>query len=87
MSLKPTATRLWGPPAGWTVDPGPHPHEANFLRLDSAKARERLGWKPRLGLDGALEWTVEWYKAQAQGADVSALTRAQIARYMELPGR
>ena len=82
-----TATRLWGPPARWEADPGPHPHEAHFLKLDSSKARTRLGWRPRLRLETALEWTVEWYKAQAQGADAKALTLAQIARYMELPGR
>lgn len=82
-----TATRLWGPPAGWKADPGPHPHEANFLRLDSGRARSRLGWKPRLGLEAALDWTIEWYKTQAQGGDAAALTRTQIARYMELAGR
>jgi CDP-glucose 4,6-dehydratase len=82
-----TVTRLWGPPARWESDRGPHPHEAHFLRLDSSKARKRLGWRPRLRLESALEWTVEWYKAQAQGADARALTLAQIARYMELAGR
>ena len=82
-----TVARLWGPPARWEADRGPHPHEAHFLRLDSSKARERLGWRPRLRLESALEWTVEWYKAQAQGADARALTLAQIARYMELAGR
>jgi CDP-glucose 4,6-dehydratase len=82
-----TVTRLWGPPARWESDRGPHPHEAHFLRLDSSKARKRLGWRPCLRLESALEWTVEWYKAQAQGADARALTLAQIARYMELAGR
>ena len=33
----------------WEVDPGPHPHEAHWLKLDSSKARARLGWTPRLG--------------------------------------
>jgi CDP-glucose 4,6-dehydratase len=76
--------KLWGPPAEWRADPGQHPHEAHFLRLDSAKARSRLGWKPRLSLDEALEWTVDWYKKQAGGEDAGALTLAQIERYMTL---
>lgn len=80
-----TVARIWGPPAAWTADKGSHPHEAHFLKLDSTKARTRLGWRPRLRLQTALEWTVEWYKKQAQGADARALTLAQIERYMSLP--
>jgi CDP-glucose 4,6-dehydratase len=79
-----TITRLWGPPASWATDKGTHPHEAHFLKLDSSKARSRLGWKPRLGLQMALEWTVGWYRTQAQGADARQLTLAQIERYMTL---
>ena len=79
-----TVARLWGPPAGWTVDPGSHPHEAHFLNLDSTKARARLGWRPRLRLRTALEWTVDWYKKQAGGADAREVTLAQIGRYMTL---
>lgn len=79
-----TVARLWGSPAGWTTDKGSHPHEAHFLKLDSTKARARLGWRPRLRLQTALEWTVEWYKQQALGADARQLTLAQIERYMSL---
>jgi CDP-glucose 4,6-dehydratase len=79
-----TITRLWGPPASWAADKAAHPHEAHFLKLDSSKARSRLGWKPRLGLQLALEWTVGWYKTQAQGADARQLTLAQIERYVAL---
>jgi CDP-glucose 4,6-dehydratase len=79
-----TVTRLWGPPAAWKTDGGEHPHEAHFLRLDSSKSRARLGWKPRLGLPLALEWTVDWYRKQSRGADALELTLGQIRRYMEL---
>jgi len=77
-------TRLWGPPAGWTSDADQHPHEAGLLRLDSGKARTRLGWRPRLRLQAAIEWTVDWYKKQAQGADAMRLTLEQIERYSTL---
>jgi CDP-glucose 4,6-dehydratase len=79
-----TVTKLWGPPAGWKSDAGEHPHEAHFLRLDSSKARSRLGWRPRLKLPLALEWTVDWYRSQSQGGDALQLTRTQIEQYMEL---
>ena len=32
----------------------PHPHEARYLKLDSSRARARLGWRPRWDLDEAL---------------------------------
>lgn len=76
--------RLWGSPAAWVADPGAHPPEAHFLRLDSAKARSRLGWRPRLGLATALGWTVDWYRRQASGADAAALSTRQIERFMEI---
>ena len=79
--------RLWGPPASWARDGQPHLHEASFLKLDSSKARASLGWKPRLGLETALDWTVQWYKAHAQGGNAKAASLAQIERYMELASR
>jgi len=76
--------RLWGPPAAWKADAGANPHEAGLLLLDSSKARTRLHWRPRLRLQAALEWTVEWYRSQASGADARKLTLDQIERYMAL---
>jgi CDP-glucose 4,6-dehydratase len=78
-------TRLWGRPGQWTAERRTDgKHEAAFLTLDSAKARARLGWRPRLGLLEALEWTVEWYRACAQGADARQKTLEQIARHAAL---
>jgi len=79
--------RLWGGGAGRTGQPGEHPHEAQQLRLDSTKARTRLGWAPRLPLDQALAWTVEWYRRQHAGEPARALIEAQIAAYTALPAR
>jgi len=71
-------TALWPDNLTWDVDAGPHPHEAGFLALDSTKARDRLGWAPRWDLETALERIVEWHLAHRDGADLRALTRAQI---------
>ncbi len=78
---------LWGSPARWVASPGPHPHEAHYLKLDSSKARSRLGWRPRLELEQALAWTVDWYKAYAARIDVRALCTEQIEEYERLSGR
>ncbi len=72
---------LWPDELRWVVDPGPHPHEAHFLALDSTKAREQLGWTPRWDLHEALRRTVDWYRAVRDGADARATTLEQIDAY------
>ena len=37
------------------------PHEANLLKLDSTKAKTKLKWQPKLGLEDAVSWTCRWY--------------------------
>jgi CDP-glucose 4,6-dehydratase len=69
---------LWPSELRWTVDDGSHPHEARYLKLDSSLARARLGWRPLVDLDRALESTVQWYRQLADGADMRLLTLAQI---------
>jgi CDP-glucose 4,6-dehydratase len=59
-------------------DPGEHPHEARYLKVDSSRARARLGWAPRWGLEQALESIVEWYAALRDGADMRAVSLGQL---------
>ena len=73
----------WGDGARWEMDAGEHPHETRCLKLDCAKATARLDWAPKLSLDAALQWVVEWYRAYQDQADMRQLTRAQIGRYQE----
>ena len=74
-------TALWPDELAWEVDPGPHPHEARWLALDSTKARERLGWRPRWDLERALESIVEWHLAHRDGEDMRAVTVRQIEAF------
>ena len=76
--------RLWGGSARWEHDAGEHPHEAVYLKLDCAKASARLGWRPLIDLDQALELTVEWYRGLAAGVDMRALTLAQMQRVLRM---
>ena len=76
--------RLWGQGSAWTHDAGPHPHESNFLRLDSSKAKARLGWRSRIALDEGLKLTVEWYRAASEKkADVRALSLRQLGAFVQ----
>lgn len=71
----------WGMRLGWTQEPGPFPHETAILRLDTSRARSRLGWRPRWDLGTALQKTVDWHKAYLAGDDLRALMHGQIAAY------
>ncbi|MEE6179613.1 CDP-glucose 4,6-dehydratase [Mycobacterium sp. 050134] len=72
------AAELWGGGAHWELDQGEHPHEANLLALDAAKAERELGWRNRLGFHEALSWTVDWERRVHAGADPLSVTREQI---------
>jgi len=71
-------TQLWPGDLRWEIDPGPHPREAHYLALDSAKARERLGWSPTWDLESSLDGVVSWYRALREGEDMREVTLAQI---------
>ncbi len=68
----------------WECDSAFQTHEAHYLKLDSSKARARLGWRPRWRLETALTQTLEWHKAWRRGMDMRAPTLTQIAGYQSL---
>jgi CDP-glucose 4,6-dehydratase len=78
-------TELWGEPIPWTHDGGSHPYETMYLRLDSSKARVRLGWTPRWDLDQALRSIVEWHKAFQAGNDPREVSLSQIEDFSKAP--
>lgn len=53
-------------------------HEAGWLALETAHARQALGVAPRWGLHTAVERTMAWYRAQQGGADARALCLADL---------
>ena len=73
--------RRWPGGIRWVRDEGSNPHEAQHLRLDSSRARARLGWRPTWNLDAALDAPVTWYRAYADARDVRQVTLAQIAQF------
>lgn len=74
----------WGERALWECDLADQPYESHALRLDSAKARVELGWRPLLHFDTALQWAVDWHRRHFAGENVADLVTAQIGRYREL---
>ena len=59
--------------------------EAPALRLDSGKARRRLGWRPVYGTAQAVAETVRWYRGfyRERGFDALAFSRSQIQDFLK----
>jgi CDP-glucose 4,6-dehydratase len=76
--------RLWGAGFDWIRDPNPGPPESTFLKLDASKARSLLGWRPKLDLPTTLAWIVDWTRHYQRGADMRAVSVAEIERFMAL---
>jgi CDP-glucose 4,6-dehydratase len=76
--------RLWGVSGQWQAFDGAVPHEAHLLKLDCAKARSVLGWRPTLRLPETLSWIVNWHRLVAQGGDARTVTLDQIERFWSL---
>lgn len=64
----------------WTVQGDGGPHEANFLKLDCAKAKSILGWKPHWDIRTTIKKTVEFAKLANAGRADDCL-QGQIESY------
>ena len=71
----------WGEPIPWRQQEGEAPHEARYLKLDSSKARTRLGWTPVWGLADALTSIATWYRTERSGGDLRGHALDQIAAF------
>ncbi len=60
------------------------PHEANFLKLVSLKAHDKLSWYPKWRIPVALDHVSAWYRAHHEGKDMQAFTLEQIKIYSAL---
>jgi CDP-glucose 4,6-dehydratase len=65
----------------WRHEPDPNSLEARSLGIDASQARAVLGFESRLDAPVAVDWTMDWYRREADGEDALALCRAQIASY------
>lgn len=70
-------------PPRWQVDDGPHPHEANMLKLDWTKASRDLVWSPSLSLPEALDFTLDWYRDVQAGHNARQKCLTQLNQYQQ----
>jgi CDP-glucose 4,6-dehydratase len=71
----------WGEPIAWRQEDGDQPHEAQYLKVDSSKARARLGWAPTWGLPDALTSIATWYRTLRSGGDLRRHALDQIVAF------
>ncbi len=71
----------WDHKPSYEIDRAEHPHEAHYLKLDCSKARTELGWRPRWGLDTAIDKVIEWTRAYKEGRDLAKVCMKQIEEY------
>jgi CDP-glucose 4,6-dehydratase len=63
---------------------GFQPHEAQFLKLDISKTRNRLGWNPQLDFKKAISLTADWHLNVLKGVDPREATMRQILSFTEI---
>lgn len=73
--------KMWDKKIKWKIDEEEDYHEANFLKLDSSKARVKLNWKPILEVKDSLQLVIDWSKKRKLNNNVFDLTLEQIKNY------
>lgn len=58
-------------------------HESNFLKLDCSKIRNGIGWKSKIGIEDAIDLTVEWTKCYYENRNIIYLSEKQISDYFD----
>ena len=74
----------WDHKVNWIYENDNSKHESKYLRLDCTKAKTKLGWHPKINLELALDWTIEWYKKYEEKQDMEKLTQSQIQKFITM---
>ena len=72
----------WGNEQKWVTQEADGPHEANFLRLDCARIKQRLGWTPRWNIEEAIEQTCEFTRIYQMKGDIEGEMRREIREFV-----
>jgi len=59
-------------------------HEANYLRLDSSKAKAKLNWKTKWETEESIEGTAKWYKSYFSNKDMTAYSLNEIEEHFQI---
>lgn len=73
----------WGEGQTWENHFVGGPHEANFLKLDCSRIRQKFNWRPVWGIQDAIEKTVQWTKRWQSGADIYEEMLCEIREFLD----
>ena len=59
------------------------PHEANDLKLDCSKIKNKLQWNPRWGIETAIDKIVDWTRVYMEQGDMKGCMEKQIHEYLQ----
>lgn len=76
------AIQVWGSGKYTVQKNDDQPHEAGLLKLDTTKAVNDLGWKPKFNAAQSIEWTLNWFKQDPEHR--KAYTFFQIDQYLSM---
>jgi len=68
----------------WELDKKHQLHEASFLKLDNSKSLHRLNWRPRLTLEEALFFIVDWHDSWQSNVDMKLKCFNQIDNFNKI---
>jgi CDP-glucose 4,6-dehydratase len=74
--------KKWPQSVTFDIDKEANPHEANYLKLDSTKARNILGWKPVWDLEKTVDSIIEFYLAYIEKKDTIGICTNQIDQFL-----
>jgi CDP-glucose 4,6-dehydratase len=69
-------------PLSYEAPSVPKLHEAEYLALDSNKARTQLGWISRLNLNKALTLVADWYSEYLNRKNLIKITNEQVNNFI-----
>lgn len=78
---------LWSEITGWRRGDQnrPFPHETDYLRLDSTKSIQVLGWNDSIiDINNGLALTVDWYKAYTEKVNMLDFSLKQAREFLSM---
>ena len=61
-------------------------HEANLLKLNCEKAKQILGWEPKLDFEESVKLTADWHRVFKLSDGLDDLSEIQINEYFAQHG-
>ncbi len=69
--------------ASWKNVSDKGPHEAGYLRLDTSRIKQKLGWKRKTDVSTAIDRIIEWVDVWNMGGDIPACMDRQIEEFIK----